>query len=63
MEESLGRPGRPKKDRPRERILQIRLDDTELDLLRQKVEPTGLSVAAWARLVLLKAAKGEEKGN
>lgn len=55
--ESEGKRGRPKKAQPRERVLQVRLDDDELLALQQKANAEGLTLAAWARSTLLRTAR------
>ena len=63
MDDVKRQPGRPrKKQKEINPVRQIgRWPDDQWDLIRQAADEAGLSVAEWARRILLRAAKRKVK--
>jgi len=42
--------------------LVIRLSDEQLQMIKRHVDPSGLSLSAWARMILLRELRQMEEG-
>lgn len=60
MPKRMGRPPKPK-DQRQTAAVRLRMREADHEVLQEAAEHAGLSLSAWARSVLMKAARRELK--